>query len=93
MMKELVTIQTSRIATPFSAVYRHEGGGRTAALPPGVGTVDPIEISDDARTSADESAVRDELVARIRAEIAAGRYETREKVEVAVDRLIQDLDL
>lgn len=94
MMKELVTIQTSRIASPFSALYRAGFGERTGVSPEPIGTVDPIEISEDARrTDACGATIRDDLVARIRAEIAAGEYETREKVEIAVDRLIEDLDM
>lgn len=35
--------------------------------------------------------VRRELIERIRAEIAAGDYETPERLEAAVERLLQDL--
>ena len=34
-----------------------------------------------------EVGIRQELVARVRAEIAAGTYETPEKLAIAVDRL------
>ena len=33
---------------------------------------------------------REELVARIRGEIAAGTYVTQEKLEVSADRLLRD---
>jgi len=35
--------------------------------------------------------IRQELVARIRAEIAAGTYETDEKLDIAVGRLLDEI--
>jgi len=35
--------------------------------------------------------VRTDLIERIKAEIAAGTYETPEKIEAAIDRLLEDL--
>ncbi len=35
--------------------------------------------------------VRAELVARVKDEIAAGTYETPERIDAAVDRLMEDL--
>jgi hypothetical protein len=37
------------------------------------------------------SGVRDEVVDRVRGEIADGTYDTPEKLDVAVDRLLEDL--
>lgn len=37
------------------------------------------------------SEIRADLVARIRAEIAAGTYETQEKLEIALDRLLDEI--
>jgi hypothetical protein len=39
-----------------------------------------------------ESGIREELVARIRGEIAAGTYDTPEKWQAALDRLLDRLD-
>jgi hypothetical protein len=39
-----------------------------------------------------ESGLRHELVARIRGEIAAGTYDTPERWEAALDRLLDRLD-
>ncbi len=36
-------------------------------------------------------AVREDLVRRIKAEIAAGKYETPEKLDIAARRLLEDL--
>ena len=41
----------------------------------------------------EEGEVRLELVARVRQEIAAGTYETPEKLEAALARLLERLDL
>ncbi|HOA53174.1 MAG TPA: flagellar biosynthesis anti-sigma factor FlgM [Thermogutta sp.] len=35
--------------------------------------------------------IRADLVARIRAEIAAGTYETEEKLQVALERLLDEI--
>jgi hypothetical protein len=36
-------------------------------------------------------AVRTEVVQRVKAEIAAGTYETQDKIDVAIDRLMDEL--
>jgi len=46
----------------------------------GVLTLDPVD------------EIRHELVARVRREIAAGTYDTPEKLEIALDRLLNELD-
>ncbi|MEM1108739.1 MAG: flagellar biosynthesis anti-sigma factor FlgM [Planctomycetota bacterium] len=55
---------------------------------------DQVEVSDTARILgklADIPEVREDLVARIRAEIAAGTYETPEKLDAAIEGLAEDL--
>ncbi len=55
---------------------------------------DAVELSDRARLLArlkQLPEVREDLVARVRAEIAAGTYETPEKVDAALERLSIDL--
>jgi negative regulator of flagellin synthesis FlgM len=55
---------------------------------------DVIEISRAAKLAAQVQqtpAVRTELVARVKAEIAAGTFETPERIEATVDRMMQDL--
>ncbi len=42
--------------------------------------------------SADEPPVRTELVARVRQEIQIGVYETEEKLEIALRRLLAELE-
>lgn len=62
------------------------------------GGVDRLEISEAAQAAsrASESApqgegIRADLVGRIRSQIAAGTYETPDKLGAAVDRLLNEL--
>ncbi|HOF18898.1 MAG TPA: flagellar biosynthesis anti-sigma factor FlgM [Phycisphaerae bacterium] len=58
------------------------------------GVSDTVEISAAARLAArieEIPPVRAELVERVKAEIAAGTYETPERIEIAVDRLMEEL--
>ncbi len=55
---------------------------------------DVVEISTAARLAAqvqDVPAVRADLVARVKSEIASGVYETSEKLDLAIDRLMEEL--
>lgn len=45
------------------------------------------------RQSADDPSIRTALVQRVRQEIAAGTYETPEKWEAALDRLLARLEI
>lgn len=56
--------------------------------------VDRVDISPAAEAAiqaAETGAVRQELVDRIRAEIAAGTYETPAKLDQALDRLLDEI--
>ena len=60
--------------------------------PPGVSDV--VEISDVARLAAklhEIPPIRTELVERVKAELAAGTYETQERLEITVERLMEEL--
>jgi anti-sigma28 factor (negative regulator of flagellin synthesis) len=56
---------------------------------------DVAEISAGAREAAraESAPFRSELVRQVRQQIAAGQYETPEKLSVAADRVSRDLDL
>lgn len=57
---------------------------------------DSVDFSSRARelgSARPAEPFRADLVARIRAEIAAGTYETDEKLDITVDRLGRDLDV
>ncbi len=58
------------------------------------GTADVVEISIAAKLAAKIGQIPDvraELVQAVKAEIQAGTYETPEKIEIAVDRLMEEL--
>lgn len=66
----------------------------TGATPPNALPADTVEISPQARLAAklaDLPEVRADLVARVKAEIAAGTYETVEKLNIAIDRMLDEL--
>lgn len=55
---------------------------------------DVVEISSAAQLAAKVQElpdIRPDVVARVKAEIEAGTYETPERIEVAIDRLMEDL--
>jgi negative regulator of flagellin synthesis FlgM len=58
------------------------------------GVSDVVEISTAAALAAKIQQIPDiraDLVARVKEEIEAGTYETPERIEIAVDRLLEDL--
>ena len=66
--------------------------GATKVPPPQVSDV--VEISEVAKLAAkiDEvPEIRADLVQRIKDEIAAGTYETPERIEITVERLMEEL--
>ena len=66
--------------------------GSAKVTPPSISDV--IEISDVAKLAAkigELPPVRTELVERVKAQIVAGTYETTEKLDIAADRLMDDL--
>jgi negative regulator of flagellin synthesis FlgM len=76
----------------------HHAGQVDRASPaktgPIAGPVDKVEISpaaEEAIRIAEAAEDRQSLVARIRQQIAAGTYETPEKLNAAVDRLLDQL--
>jgi len=46
-----------------------------------------LRLSDVAQTNAGSTKIRFDLVNRIKAEIAAGTYDTPEKMDIALDRM------
>lgn len=52
----------------------------------------PSEPTKPAKKRKDKKPIRMELVERVRKEIAAGTYDTQEKWEAALDRLLERLD-
>jgi negative regulator of flagellin synthesis FlgM len=73
----------------------HRAGPPTpAASSPATGVPDQVDISplaDLVAQARDLPEIRADRVAAIRAQIAAGTYETADKLQVAVDRLLDEL--
>ena len=53
--------------------------------------VDQLEISAEAQALQTTGGIRSERVAEVREQIAAGRYETAEKLDAAVERLLDEI--
>ena len=65
-----------------------------SAPKPHMTPVDQLDISHEAEMASrmrETSDVRQDLVDRIKAEIQAGTYETEEKLDIAVGRLLDEL--
>ena len=83
---------------PAGATARtHEAGPkRSQAAAPAAATrpADRVDLSDQSRLLSRLASlpdIRQDLVDRVKAEIAAGNYVTDDKIEVAVDGLLEDL--
>ena len=85
--------QADRV-NPLAAPCRAPSARQTAAVAgsPARG-VDQVDISDHARflSQLKEGPVRSDLVARIRQEIADGSYDTPERLDKALDGLLNDV--
>ena len=74
---------------------RLDGVKPRGAIPNSI-PVDRVEISQIARLMSEVSSlpeVRAEKIAQVRAEIEAGTYITPEKVDIAVERMLEDLQI
>jgi len=73
---------------PVSPIVGDDGGD------PWMAAGDIVEISTVARLAAqihEIPEIRADLVARVKGQIEAGTYETRERLEITIDRLMQEL--
>ena len=90
-MTEVNGVQPARAPKQIEPVNPVEATNRPAAPQP---AGDVVEIADLAKLAAriqEVPEVRSELVERVKAEIAAGTYETPERLEIAVQRLMEEL--
>ena len=91
-MNEVNGVNAARSTLPVS---RRETVTDRPASAPGYQTPqDQVEISEAGSMMAklrELPHIRVELVARIRAEIKAGTYETPERLQGAIERLLEDL--
>lgn len=80
--------QSAALGSIGSLSSAKPSAAKTTAQP-----TDTVEISPEARLASKIAAippVRSDLVARVRAEIKAGTYETEDKLNTAVDRMINE---
>lgn len=76
------------------AIENTQAIGNTGAVSGFSQPADVVEISAAARLVSQINNipdVRSDLVARVKQEIASGKYETDQKLDIAVDRLMEDL--
>lgn len=74
---------------PHSSTGSNAKPGITSAAP-----ADQLDISpaaEAAAAAAEANGNRAEVVARVRSEITAGTYETAEKLDAALDRLLDEI--
>jgi negative regulator of flagellin synthesis FlgM len=72
------------------APFRGQGAGQSSAAR-GADRVDISPAAEAAIRAAEGGEVRHELVNQIRDQIAAGAYETTEKLDIALDRLLDEI--
>ena len=89
----------SRISTAGDSSFRANPiapapseAGRTESAPR-IRQADTVNVSQEAkaRLASVDEGVRSELVNRVRSELDAGGYVTQDKLDSAVDRLIDDI--
>jgi negative regulator of flagellin synthesis FlgM len=72
------------------APFRGQAAGQTAGAC-GTDRVDISAAAEAALSAAEGGDIRNELVNQIRDQIAAGTYETPEKLDIALDRLLDEI--
>ncbi|MEN1678147.1 MAG: flagellar biosynthesis anti-sigma factor FlgM [Planctomycetota bacterium] len=80
--------QAHALQGPHATRSRAAGGAEQAKL---AQPVDQLEISAEAAQASQAGGVRTDRVAEIRAQIASGAYETPEKLDAAVERLLDQI--
>jgi negative regulator of flagellin synthesis FlgM len=88
----------SRIGSPFRAapagITPHNGHRQPVIDPPPSRGDDRVELSDRALWLSklrETPSVRQDVVDRVRGPIARGTYETNDRIEGAIDKLLEDL--
>ena len=93
-MVNIGPIEAAGGMTPISRT-RLEATKPSTGIPNSI-PVDRVEISHIARLMSEVSSlpeVRAEKIVQVRAEIEAGSYITPEKLDIAVERLLEDIQL
>jgi negative regulator of flagellin synthesis FlgM len=81
---------------PHALQGPHRASSAAPAAPGGGSQpVDQLDISQEAQAlsqARQSTDIRQDLVSRVKAEIAAGTYDTDEKFEIALDRLLNEIE-
>lgn len=73
------------------APFRGQGAGEVARTQSAGDTVTISSAAEAALQATETTGIRQDVVSRLRAEIAAGTYETPAKLDVALDRLLDQI--
>lgn len=79
---------------PIQGPHQARQSGSAPSVSRQATAVDELQLSDNALAAADARelpGIRQERIANIRQQIAAGTYETPEKLEVSVARLLDEI--
>ena len=90
-MHEVGPVSVSSVAAGSKPVRVNHGVDHTPAPRR---ASDRIELSDEARrlsTASQAFTARREVIQRVRAEIKANTYETQEKIDIAIERVLSSL--
>ena len=91
-MIDIQGVQPPTVPEPLRATTSTAGGGGKKAQP--TEDVERVEASEVAKLAAkirQIPPVREELIEQIKAELDAGNYENPHRIEVAVERLMEEL--
>lgn len=88
----LFPIQSSQHIQGLHRTHAGQGGAEsapsTASLKDSVSfSEEALRLSDMTKTSAESPKIRFDLVNRIKTEIAAGTYDTPDKMDIAIERM------
>jgi hypothetical protein len=83
--------------TNANAIQRSVNAVQSRAVSAETGQIatstDKVELSGASYPVSAQDGVRVDVVASVRKQIEAGTYETEEKIDIAVDRLMKDLGI
>lgn len=93
-MSDILPVGASRVVGRVELASERGSESRGEATSPVRRGDDRVDVSEMARMISkmnDMPSIRTELVSRVRAEIAAGTYETDEKIDLALDVMMDEI--
>ena len=89
-MNDVGPITRTRATAPGQPALQSRRADTSAATPRAADRAEFSKAAQLLSKLAELPDVRQDLIDRVRAEIAAGTYETPEKLEIAIDKLIEE---